>query len=61
MKRASSHAQERKVSWIVEDKGMFLLRNVSSDGNSTNVLVRLLTANMNNSLTPKIQKCAAPF
>ena len=28
---------------------------------STNILVRLLTVNMNNSLTPKIRKFATPF
>ena len=28
---------------------------------STNILVRLLTVNLNNSLTPKIRKCATPF
>ena len=27
----------------------------------TNILVRLLTVNMNNSLNPKIRKCATPF
>ena len=28
---------------------------------STNILIRLLTVNMNSSLTPKIRKCATPF
>ena len=28
---------------------------------STNILVRLLTVNMKNCLTPKIRKCATPF
>ena len=28
---------------------------------STNILVRLLTVNLKNYLTPKIRKCATPF
>ena len=37
------------------------MKNTLLFTNSTSILVRLLTVNMNNFLTPKIRKCATPF
>ena len=37
------------------------MKNTLLFTDSTNILVRLLTANMKNCLTPKIKKCATPF
>ena len=40
---------------------LLLNKNTQLFTYSTDILVRLITANMKNCLTPKIRKCATPF